>query len=154
MSNQVFRTESLDLAAYLVTAGFEPDIIRAHDLRRAIFAFTETEELTPGNRQLRRGSIPSGKTASQCQEQALPGGIPGRERRCRLMTGTEQFVGTIRKNLGYAPDPGKILPGKIIRFATSDRKGDNAGWCKLFDDGKVGSSAAGGRELPKPGRPA
>jgi hypothetical protein len=43
MSNQVFRTESLDLAAYLVTAGFEPNIIRALDLRRAIFAFTENE---------------------------------------------------------------------------------------------------------------
>jgi hypothetical protein len=45
MSNKVFRTESLDLAAYLVTAGFAPEIIHAPDLRRAIFAFTETEEL-------------------------------------------------------------------------------------------------------------
>ena len=54
------------------------------------------------------------------------------------MTGTEQFIGAIRKNLGYAPDPGEILPGKMIRFATSDRKEDDAGWCKLFDDGEGG----------------
>ena len=45
MSNRVFRTESLDLAAYLVTAGFVPEIVRAEDLRRALFEFKETEEL-------------------------------------------------------------------------------------------------------------
>jgi hypothetical protein len=45
MSNKVFRTESLDLAAYLVTAGFVPEIVRAEDLRRALFEFKETEEL-------------------------------------------------------------------------------------------------------------
>lgn len=45
MSNRVFRTESLDLAAYLVTAGFQPEIVRAEELRRAIFEFRETEEL-------------------------------------------------------------------------------------------------------------
>jgi len=54
------------------------------------------------------------------------------------MTGTEQFVGAIRKSLGYAPDSGEILPGKLVRFATSNRKGDDAGWCKLFDDGEGG----------------
>ncbi|HTP64635.1 MAG TPA: DUF5659 domain-containing protein [Geobacteraceae bacterium] len=45
MSNKVFRTESLDLAAYLVTAGFVPEIVKAEDLRRALFEFKETEEL-------------------------------------------------------------------------------------------------------------
>ena len=45
MSNKVFRSESLDLAAYLVTAGFIPEIVRAEDLRRALFEFKETEEL-------------------------------------------------------------------------------------------------------------
>ena len=45
MSNKVFRSESLDLAAYLVTAGFVPEIVRAEDLRRALFEFKETEEL-------------------------------------------------------------------------------------------------------------
>ena len=54
------------------------------------------------------------------------------------MTSTEQFAGTIRANLGYAPDPGEIVPGRMIRFATSDRKGDDAGWCKLFEDAEGG----------------
>jgi putative DNA primase/helicase len=54
------------------------------------------------------------------------------------MTGTEQFIGAIRESLGYAPVPGEIVPGKMIRFATNDRKGDDAGWCKLFDDGEGG----------------
>lgn len=45
MSSRVFRTESLDLAAYLVTAGFEPDIVRSQAEKRAIFEFQETEEL-------------------------------------------------------------------------------------------------------------
>jgi len=54
------------------------------------------------------------------------------------MTSTEQFAGTIRENLGYAPDPGEIVPGRMIRFATSGRKGDDAGWCKLFEDGEGG----------------
>jgi putative DNA primase/helicase len=51
---------------------------------------------------------------------------------------TEQFIVFIRENLGYAPDPGDIVPGKMIRFATSDRKGDDAGWCKLFEDAEGG----------------
>ena len=45
MSSKVFRTESLGLAAYLVTAGFVPEIVRAEDLRRALIEFKETEEL-------------------------------------------------------------------------------------------------------------
>ena len=54
------------------------------------------------------------------------------------MSATEQFFGVIRKNLGYAPDPEKIIPGKMVRFATNDEKRDQAGWCKLFDDGEGG----------------
>ena len=54
------------------------------------------------------------------------------------MTGTEQFIGAIRESLGYAPALGEIVPAKMIRFATSDRKGDYAGWCKLFDDAEGG----------------
>ena len=34
--------------------------------------------------------------------------------------------------LGHAPEV--IEPGRFQRFATCDRRGDNAGWCKLFDD--------------------
>jgi putative DNA primase/helicase len=54
------------------------------------------------------------------------------------MTATEQFDDAIRESLGYAPDPGEIVPGKMIRFSTSDRKGDDAGWCKLFEDAEGG----------------
>lgn len=43
---------------------------------------------------------------------------------------------TFRENilalLGHAPE--EIEPGRFQRFATSDRRGDSAGWCKLFDD--------------------
>jgi phage/plasmid primase-like uncharacterized protein len=34
--------------------------------------------------------------------------------------------------LGNAPDA--IEPGRLQRFATSDKRGDDAGWCKLFAD--------------------
>ena len=34
--------------------------------------------------------------------------------------------------LGGAPEA--IEPGRLHRFATSDKRGDSAGWCKLFDD--------------------
>ncbi len=38
--------------------------------------------------------------------------------------------------LGYAPDV--IEPGRLHRFPTSDRRADDAGWCKQFDDGRGG----------------
>lgn len=50
-----------------------------------------------------------------------------------------QFAAAIREALGYAPRLDDIVPGKLIRFATSDRKGDTAGWCVLFDDGVGGA---------------
>ena len=34
--------------------------------------------------------------------------------------------------LGHAPEV--IEPGRFQRFPTSDRRADDAGWCKLFDD--------------------
>lgn len=34
------------------------------------------------------------------------------------------------------PYPEHLLePGKMVRFPTTDKRGDTAGWCKLFDDG-------------------
>ncbi|RTL08577.1 MAG: hypothetical protein EKK62_06910 [Acidimicrobiia bacterium] len=42
------------------------------------------------------------------------------------------FRAAILAALDYAPEA--IEPGKLQRFATSDRRGDLAGWCKLFDD--------------------
>jgi len=44
----------------------------------------------------------------------------------------DSFRMTILAVLGTAPD--EIDPGRFHRFATSDRRGDDAGWCKLFDD--------------------
>ena len=38
--------------------------------------------------------------------------------------------------LGNAPDV--IEPGRMHRFSTSGRPGDDAGWCKLFDDMRGG----------------
>jgi putative DNA primase/helicase len=48
----------------------------------------------------------------------------------------QAFRGEILAALGYAPDV--IEPGRFHRFATSDRRGDDAGWCKLFDDMRGG----------------
>ncbi len=51
---------------------------------------------------------------------------------------SENFLDAIREATGGAPRPSDIVPGKMVRFATSDRKNDTAGWCKLFDDGTGG----------------
>ena len=44
----------------------------------------------------------------------------------------EQFRDAIRSN-GLEP-PDVIEPGRIHRFASNGRRGDDAGWCKLFED--------------------
>lgn len=44
----------------------------------------------------------------------------------------QAFREAIIAALGFAPE--LIEPGRLQRFATSDRRGDAAGWCKLFDD--------------------
>ena len=44
----------------------------------------------------------------------------------------QAFRAAILAALGHAPEV--IEPGRFQRFATSDRRGDSAGWCKLFDD--------------------
>ena len=44
----------------------------------------------------------------------------------------QAFKTAILAGLGYAPEV--IEPGRFHRFATSDRRNDTAGWCKLFDD--------------------
>ena len=44
----------------------------------------------------------------------------------------QAFRATLLEALGYAP--AGIDPGRLHRFATSDRPGDSAGWCKLFED--------------------
>lgn len=44
----------------------------------------------------------------------------------------QAFRLAIVATLGHAPEV--IDPGKFQRFGTSDRRADDAGWCKLFDD--------------------
>lgn len=48
----------------------------------------------------------------------------------------QAFKVAILAALGHAP--GVIEPGRLQRFATSDKRGDSAGWCKLFDDERAG----------------
>ena len=48
----------------------------------------------------------------------------------------QAFRLAILATLGHAPEV--IEPGKFQRFGTSDRRADDAGWCKLFDDRRGG----------------
>lgn len=48
------------------------------------------------------------------------------------------FVDAIARELGAAPEPDRIVPGRIVRFSTTGKRGDDAGWCKLFEDGRGG----------------
>ena len=48
----------------------------------------------------------------------------------------QQFRTVVLAVLGHAPEV--IEPGKWVRFATSHRRSDTAGWCKLFDDMRGG----------------
>jgi phage/plasmid primase-like uncharacterized protein len=52
---------------------------------------------------------------------------------------TGDFREAILAALGHAPEV--IEPGRFQRFGTSGRRGDSAGWCKLFDD--LGGGAFG-----------
>lgn len=49
-----------------------------------------------------------------------------------VMDPRDAFRAAILIVLGYAPDV--IEPGRLHRFATSDKRGDLAGWCRLFTD--------------------
>lgn len=56
----------------------------------------------------------------------------------------QAFKLAILATLGHAPEV--IEPGRLQRFATSDKRGDSAGWCKLFTDlrgGVYGCNRAG-----------
>lgn len=44
----------------------------------------------------------------------------------------QDFRAAVLAGLGHAPEV--IEPGRFHRFATSARRTDTAGWCKLFDD--------------------
>lgn len=46
------------------------------------------------------------------------------------------FQAAILAALGHAPEA--IQPGRFHRFPTNDRRADDAGWCRLFDDMRGG----------------
>jgi len=48
----------------------------------------------------------------------------------------QAFRAAVLSTLGSAPET--IEPGRFHRFATSERRGDSAGWCKIFDDMRGG----------------
>lgn len=52
------------------------------------------------------------------------------------MSATDDFKAAIMTVLGCAPE--MIVPGRLHRFGTNGRRGDLAGWCKLFDDQRGG----------------
>lgn len=49
---------------------------------------------------------------------------------------TDAFRTAILTEMGCAPE--QIEPGELVRFSTNGRRGDSAGWCKLFPDGLRG----------------
>lgn len=49
-----------------------------------------------------------------------------------MLDPVQSFRASILAVLGHAPEA--IEPGRFLRFATSNRRTDDAGWCKLFDD--------------------
>lgn len=48
----------------------------------------------------------------------------------------EAFRQAVEARLGYSPSD--VEPGKLMRFATRERRSDRAGWAKLFDDERAG----------------
>lgn len=49
---------------------------------------------------------------------------------------SSDFRATVLATLGAAPT--HVEPGKLHRFAVSNKPGDLAGWCKLYEDGQRG----------------
>lgn len=52
--------------------------------------------------------------------------------------GPAEFASAIREALGSAPDADRLVPGRLVRFSTIAQRGDDAGWAKLFEDGRAG----------------
>lgn len=48
----------------------------------------------------------------------------------------DAFRSAVLDATGGAPDV--IEPGRFLRFATNGKRGDTAGWCRLFDDCRAG----------------
>ncbi len=48
----------------------------------------------------------------------------------------EDFRAAVLAELGAAPQ--RIEPGRLHRFGVNGKRGDTAGWCRLFPDGRAG----------------
>lgn len=53
-----------------------------------------------------------------------------------MLDATDSFRTAILATLGHSPE--LIEPGRFHRFPTNERRGDAAGWCHLFEDGRAG----------------
>lgn len=55
-SSRVFETESIDLAAFLSTAGFSTTVYKQENCKRAVFEFIDSQELTQAIVAYERGA--------------------------------------------------------------------------------------------------
>ena len=53
-----------------------------------------------------------------------------------MLEPVNQFRATVFAALGNAPE--SIEPGRLHRFSTNGKRGDKAGWCQFFADGRAG----------------
>ena len=54
------------------------------------------------------------------------------------MSASIDFRDAIEAALGFTPEPSRLLPGKVVRFSTRAKRGDNSGWAFLFADERGG----------------
>jgi len=54
------------------------------------------------------------------------------------VSSAREFCDEIVRTLSAAPDIDRIVAGCIVRFSTNGKRGDDSGWCKLFEDGRAG----------------
>jgi phage/plasmid primase-like uncharacterized protein len=67
------------------------------------------------------------------------------------MSAAHEFIAAIQA-AGLTPPESLIPDGKLHRFASNGKRGDDAGWYVFHDDGiPAGASATGGALRPGPG---
>lgn len=68
----------------------------------------------------------------------MPRPLPSPDIQSGAMLSARAFVDQIACTLGAAPDHDRIVPGRIVRFSVNGKRGNDAGWCKIFEDGEAG----------------
>jgi hypothetical protein len=53
-----------------------------------------------------------------------------------MTNATNLFRAAVVEGVGAAPD--EIEPGRMMRFPTSQKRGDTSGWCRIFEHQRVG----------------